>query len=366
MIIKKKQPKVPAFPYEKLPDNVQEAIMARLSPPDAVSLRMTSKKQNDLIERQPCLQGLWLGKKDGPLPRFPYAALQRMVLPYGGLHNAKARIAEIHKNGEVLDEQSLFQDDHLFNAAMDRWLAREVAAGTPDEDVQRAASQVRAARQSASTTLNLNHLKFQTLPPINGLKSLKTLSLSCCYLLTSLPESIGEFKALEALHLTTCCSLESLPESIGDLVALKKLYLDSCDSLLTLPERIGDLKALQELDLSDCARLRVLPESLGKLKELRELRLSNSEMILSLPGSICDLVALSELHLDGCASLMALPMRIGELSALRLLDLVACTQLVLRSSGLKLYRPGSSPTDIAALQAALPECEIETGRSNWA
>jgi hypothetical protein len=120
------------------------------------------------------------------------------------------------------------------------------------------------------------------------------LDLTCSfYLLTSLPESIGNLIALKNLN-AGINQLTSLPESIGNLIALENLNL-GINKLTTLPKGIGNLIALKNLNLSQ-NQLTFLPESIENLILLENLDLSKNQFT-SLPESINNLEKIRNLDL---------------------------------------------------------------------
>jgi len=143
------------------------------------------------------------------------------------------------------------------------------------------------------------------------------LDLSCSYfLLTSLPESIGNLFTLKNLNIGIN-QLTSLPESIGNLIALENLNL-GINKLTTLPKGIGNLIALENLNLG-INKLTTLPKGIGNLITLKILNLSQNQLT-SLPGSIVNLIALENLDLSK-NQLTSLPESIKYLKNIRHLDL---------------------------------------------
>ena len=331
-------PVASAFPFkENLPEDLQFAVMQRLPARDAAAFSMTSQQHNRWVEEQPHLRALLLGKSSGPLPQYPHAALNRLVAPYGGLEAARAHIALVHAQGEVLD------DVGLFSAGLDLWVAQEIASGTPHGDAQNAARNIREARQSG--ILDLSGLQIKTLPPvIDRLTTLSELKLQGCTNLTTLPDSIGNLAALTRLILNGCTGLKSLPHSIGNLAALTALALNFCAGLTSLPDSIGNLAALKWLLLTACSRLTALPDSIGDLAGLEILTLKRCTSLTSLPDSIGNLANLNLLELAGCTGLTSLPPSICRLEALSMITVHACTGLTTGS--------------IHAVQAALPRCRV--------
>ena len=79
---------------------------------------------------------------------------------------------------------------------------------------------------------------------MGALSGLKSLDLSRCTLIRSLPESIGELAELEAISLEGCVGLAALPAALGKLVCLRELNVKQCHLLepqvlaATLPKTV--------------------------------------------------------------------------------------------------------------------------------
>lgn len=95
------------------------------------------------------------------------------------------------------------------------------------------------------------------------------------YLISQLPQSIGNLTELQSLFLSNQ-SISSLPESIGQLANLKKLHLDN-NRLTILPSTIGNLSNLSSLYLQN-NRLNNLPASISKLTNLNTLNVSGNPL----------------------------------------------------------------------------------------
>jgi len=93
---------------------------------------------------------------------------------------------------------------------------------------------------------------------------LVSLDLTCCFMLASLPESLGQLTNLEKLNLgagyRNPMKLTSLPESLGQLTNLKELNLRHCEALTSLPASLGKLANLALLDVNHCHKLASLPD----------------------------------------------------------------------------------------------------------
>ena len=113
--------------------------------------------------------------------------------------------------------------------------------------------------------------------------------------------------ALKTLNLSGCKALVSLPEWLARTTSLQTLVLASCSSLASLPDWLPSLERLQTLDLSYCAQLTGLPTGLGRLRELRTLDLYLCSGLTALPAGLALLTKLSLLNLTYHANLVTMP-----------------------------------------------------------
>uniref|UniRef100_A0A2N9G0U6 Uncharacterized protein n=1 Tax=Fagus sylvatica TaxID=28930 RepID=A0A2N9G0U6_FAGSY len=181
---------------------------------------------------------------------------------------------------------------------------------------------------SSSSSPPLSKLKSLTLRRIQdvdslpeellkNLASLRSLNISDCPNLTSLPEGIGNLTSLQSLDISDCPNLTSLPEGIGNLTSLQSLDISNCPNLTSLPEGIGNLTSLQSLHISDCPNLTSLPEGIGNLTSLQSLYISDCPNLTSLPEGIGNLTSLWSLDISDCHNLTSLPEGIGNLTSLQ-------------------------------------------------
>lgn len=147
-----------------------------------------------------------------------------------------------------------------------------------------------------------------TLPDTLGdLQEVDLLNLSCCSLIGSIPESIGQMSQLQKLdlsynqltgaHAFSCLTLfvhtssphffgfrfaDSIPDAIGLCVNLVELWL--CGNKLTgaVPASLAKLVSLQSLRLNNNRFEDASPEILGQLAKLTFLDLQHN----SLPGAL--------------------------------------------------------------------------------
>ncbi|THG01464.1 hypothetical protein TEA_018602 [Camellia sinensis var. sinensis] len=101
------------------------------------------------------------------------------------------------------------------------------------------------------------------------LKRLRVLNMSR-YLITELPNSVGDLKHLRYLNLSYS-HIKELPESLGSLYNLQTLMLRECKKLKKLPLDMGNLIDLRHLDTTGADSVEELPMGIGKLVSLHTL-----------------------------------------------------------------------------------------------
>lgn len=133
-------------------------------------------------------------------------------------------------------------------------------------------------------TFNMGGNSWKTLPDLEGLVSLRNLSINDMSDLETLPESLSQLESLTFLSCSNsklCC----LPSWIGSLTSLEFLEVGN-NHLEELPSSIGEMRSLQTLRLHD-NKLTSVPKTLGKISELKFLELDHNP-IESLPTALFD------------------------------------------------------------------------------
>ncbi|MFQ6651019.1 hypothetical protein Gotur_023380, partial [Gossypium turneri] len=154
-------------------------------------------------------------------------------------------------------------------------------------------------------------MELECLPEgMQYLKSLRTLVLSYCYELVSLPRSLKFLTKLEHLNIFMCLriNLKMEPEEEEDKdlqLSLKTLSLDNLCALTDLPRLLlqGSSSTLQHLRIVFCPRLPVLPAWLLNLTSLHKLEIKGCFYWSALPEGIDRLTNLRELTIHGCPEL---------------------------------------------------------------
>ncbi|XP_050252912.1 probable disease resistance protein At5g66900 [Quercus robur] len=139
------------------------------------------------------------------------------------------------------------------------------------------------------------------------LKSLKKISLFMC----NIGQAFGNCTIqvsdavpnLMEINIDYCNDLVELPVVLCDVILLKTLIITNCHQLSTLPKEIGKLVNLEVFRLRSCTDLSELPESITGLKNLKLLDISDCLSIRHLPKEIGELCKLEEIHMKGCLSL---------------------------------------------------------------
>ncbi|XP_034677343.1 disease resistance protein RPV1-like isoform X2 [Vitis riparia] len=147
-----------------------------------------------------------------------------------------------------------------------------------------------------------------------NMRSLLELDLAATPIV-KLPSSVGYLRWLVLLNMKSCKDLWALPGRICDLKSLKTLILSGCSKLESLPENMESMEHLERL-LLDRTSIRELPHSILHLKRLVLLNLRKCKDLRSLPNSICELKSLETLIVSGCSKLNRLPEDLGMLQCL--------------------------------------------------
>ncbi|KAK8262193.1 hypothetical protein V6Z12_D13G239700 [Gossypium hirsutum] len=142
------------------------------------------------------------------------------------------------------------------------------------------------------------------------LKSLRTLLVSYCHSLVSLPRSLKFLTKLEHLEIVRCLrinmKMELEEEEDKDLqLSLKTFSLFGLHELRDLPRLLlqGSSSTLQQLRIRGCPNLSFLPAWLPNLTSLQKLEIANCINLSALPEGIDRLTNLKELRIYGCPEL---------------------------------------------------------------
>ncbi|KAK4426587.1 putative disease resistance protein RGA1 [Sesamum alatum] len=182
---------------------------------------------------------------------------------------------------------------------------------------------------TALERLDISFLTITTLSNVlDNLSALKKLYLRNCSHLESLPPGLKNLKSLEILVVHRCNGLRSFPADILEgLSSLRVLSIEDCKKLKPLSGPPRRATAPQVLRLFVLPELEHLPESLQRLTSLRELEINNCEGLFSLPHWMGSLESLSVLKILYCKNLKSLPDGIKNLKSLRKLEIGECPEL---------------------------------------
>ncbi|RHN51378.1 putative leucine-rich repeat domain, L domain-containing protein [Medicago truncatula] len=181
-----------------------------------------------------------------------------------------------------------------------------------------------------------------------NMHKLKSLFIIHFKNLKVLPDDLCYLSALEELRISNCDELESFSmHAMQGLISLRVLTIQQCDKLISLTEGMGELACLERLEISFCPRL-VLPSNMNKLTSLRQGSFrcfSGNSRILQgledipslqnlslahfhyLPESLGAMTSLQRLEIFSCANVMSLPNSFQNLTNLHTLLIVGCPML---------------------------------------
>ncbi|KAL8497396.1 hypothetical protein ACS0TY_020913 [Phlomoides rotata] len=178
--------------------------------------------------------------------------------------------------------------------------------------------------------------KLASLPPsIGALTALESLSISHCEELKSLPREMVGLTSLQTLEIIQCSGLISLPdESMQGLVSLRSLSIENCSSLCSLPHTMQNLAALEHLTVMYCPNL-VHLHVMQEFRALQSLNILSCASFKSLPRGLEDALSLLNLEIHGCPELQELPGWIGNIGSLRSLTISECKNIKFLPDGVQ-------------------------------
>lgn len=175
--------------------------------------------------------------------------------------------------------------------------------------------------------------KLEALPTdLRSLNALKSLSISVCYKLESLPvQGLRYLNSLESLIIEECKKFNCLSDGLKHLTALQSLCLAGVPELVDFPDGFQHLVSLKYLKFHgheyEDSKLSVLPETLQHIPSLEALTISGFRNLASLPDWLGNLTSLRILEIRGCCKLRSLPASINNLTNLQTFDLLGCPEL---------------------------------------
>ncbi|GLU05075.1 hypothetical protein SLE2022_221950 [Rubroshorea leprosula] len=174
--------------------------------------------------------------------------------------------------------------------------------------------------------------KLKIIPSLEGLVSLKTVTIGWCNELECLPSVLSSCIALEELQIGNCSNLVSIPEELKQLRSLVKLNIRGCEKLKYIPSLEG-LVSLKTITILSCHGLECLPSGLSSYTALEELQIGNCSNLVSIPDKLKQLRSLVKLGIRGCEKLKYIPSLEGLVS-LKSVSIWGCNGLECLPSGL--------------------------------
>lgn len=171
---------------------------------------------------------------------------------------------------------------------------------------------------------------------LENLTTLKSLIISCCEKLIDLPPGLRKLERLELLEINGCHSLMMLPyEEIEGLRSLKTLTIENCNNLISISGGFHHLTALEQLSIMSCPQLTSLPDGFHNLSSLRSLNIVSCRSLAYLPVSLQHATALQSLVIHSCQDLTVLPEWFSRFTSLRSLAILECKRLMSLPEGLQ-------------------------------
>ncbi|XP_047159384.1 putative disease resistance protein RGA3 [Vigna umbellata] len=184
---------------------------------------------------------------------------------------------------------------------------------------------------------------------LGNLPSLKTLGIYCIKGVVVLPDQLSGLHALQELRIEGWYDVEYFPEHVLEgLTSLRTLSIKNCKKLKSLSEGVRHLACLESLTIGNCPELVTLPSNMNQLTALRNVSIIQGYSTLpyglqrvpslrvlgiyactctSLPDWLGDMTTLEELRIHCCWELRSLPSSIQRLTNLSHLAIRECPHL---------------------------------------
>ncbi|KEH26195.1 NBS-LRR type disease resistance protein [Medicago truncatula] len=157
----------------------------------------------------------------------------------------------------------------------------------------------------------------------NYMYNLKSLFILNIRKLKELPVELGTLGALEFLRIVGFDELESFSEHLlQGLSSLRTLSVDSCPRFKSISEGIRHLTCLETLKIISCPQF-VFPHNMNSLTSLRQLEVweDNENIIDGLQTSFSSIPSLQKLSLAYFPSVTSLPDWLGAMTSLQTLEI---------------------------------------------
>ncbi|KAK4566201.1 hypothetical protein RGQ29_002433 [Quercus rubra] len=166
--------------------------------------------------------------------------------------------------------------------------------------------------------------KLSTLPDaLHNLHCLEDIQVQWCRNLSSFPSIKGIASSLQRLRL--CCSDEVLPPGLQSCVSLQNLFICNWPHLISIPD-LRNLHSLTHLLIDRCPNLISIPDPKELPSLLTRLQISECSKLKSIPD-LKELPSLTRLEIMQCSNLISIPV-LKELSSLTLLQISFCPNLI--------------------------------------
>jgi Leucine-rich repeat (LRR) protein len=153
----------------------------------------------------------------------------------------------------------------------------------------------------------------------NNMYNLKSLYISDVAKLKELPDELGTLCVLEHLHIQFCDEMESFSENLlQGLCSLRTLTINHCHGFKSLSGGIKHLTCLERLQITYCPQF-IFPHNMNSQTALRQLKVSghNENILDGLEG----IPSLQNLSLTYFLSLTSLPDWLGDMTSLQVLEI---------------------------------------------
>jgi Leucine-rich repeat (LRR) protein len=161
-------------------------------------------------------------------------------------------------------------------------------------------------------------LREDLLMGIETIPRLKSLNIQIKKL-KIIPEAIHQCSNLESIAILQG-EMSSLPNIVHLFSHLQKIELSDLIELIKLPESLINCSSLKTFFLHGCPKLKYIPSEWGLLSNLEIIKLSNLSSLIQLPADFGNLTSLRVLKLSG-TPIAALPASLGGCAALEEIEI---------------------------------------------
>ncbi|XVE80887.1 hypothetical protein DITRI_Ditri15bG0017200 [Diplodiscus trichospermus] len=179
--------------------------------------------------------------------------------------------------------------------------------------------------------------KLSSIPSVEpGISSLRELQLSSCNQLSKIEEGLLASPWLRDVNIQFCPNLISIPLNMGS-ESLSGLILEMCDELREIGVGLSACTRLEILRIRECPNLISIP-SVDGFSYLFHLTLAECQGLTSLPSGLRTCTSLEELDISDCANVKSIPE-----------DILGCL------TGLKKLALGPFSEELRGIPSTLPD-----------